>query len=338
LVSLVVPFYNEGEGVDGFFHALLPVLDQAAGAGARFEVVCVDDGSRDDTLARLLAVVQRDARVRIVELSRNFGKEAALTAGIEAAQGDAVVFLDADLQDPPDLIPTLIAAWRSGADVVLAHRSDRATDPFLKRWTAEGFYRLFNRLSPTPIPRDVGDFRLMNRASIDAVRRLHEHERFMKGLFAWVGFRTVTIDYRREPRTTGQSKFSGWGLWNFALTGITSFSTVPLRIWTYVGGLGAMVAVLYASFIVLRTLIFGVDVPGYASLLAVTLTLGSLQLISVGILGEYIGRIYMETKGRPQYIVRACHGLRGRQDGDGGGDPGPLSPGPLSPPGPGPDR
>jgi glycosyltransferase involved in cell wall biosynthesis len=302
LVSIVVPFYDESEGIEEFYKTISDIFAKAP--NYRFEVVCVDDGSRDDTLGKLVALVSRDSRFRVVELSRNFGKEAALSAGIDAARGDAVIPIDADLQDPPELILTLIDEWQKGAEVVLARRTDRSSDSFLKRKTAELFYRLHNCLSPVKIPANVGDYRLMNRASVEALKQLPERQRFMKGIFAWVGFRTTTVDYIRSPRAVGKTKFSGWKLWNFALEGITSFSTAPLRIWVYIGGIGALVTLLYAAFIILRTLVHGVDVPGYASLLVAVLFFGSLQLLSVGILGEYLGRIYMETKQRPTYIIR----------------------------------
>ncbi len=301
-ISIVAPFYNEGEVVEFFYNAISPILNQIP--DVTFEVVCVDDGSGDDTLEKLISLVGRDPRFHVVELSRNFGKEAALMAGIDIARGEAVIPIDADLQDPPELIPTLIAEWMNGADVVLARRTDRSSDSFLKRKSAEIFYRVNNRLSNIQIPENVGDFRLMNRASIEAIKQLPERQRFMKGLFAWVGFKTVTIDYTRNPRLLGATKFSGLRLWNFALEGITSFSTAPLKLWTYIGGVGALTALFYAAFIIMRTLIYGIDVPGYASLLVAILFIGSLQLISIGMLGEYLGRIYMETKQRPIYIIR----------------------------------
>jgi glycosyltransferase involved in cell wall biosynthesis len=302
LISIVAPFYNEGEGVV-FFHKEITNLFERL-PNLAFEVVCVDDGSTDDTLGKLLGVVDRDSRFRVIELSRNFGKEAALTAGIDSARGDAVIPIDADLQDPPELIPKMIEEWQRGAEVVLARRSNRMSDSLLKRKTAEMFYRFHNRLSHLQIPENVGDFRLMDRVVVDALKRLPERQRFMKGLFAWSGFKTVALDYARPLRAAGTTKFSGWKLWNFALEGITSFSTVPLKVWTYVGGVGAFLTFSYAAFIVLRTLIYGVDVPGYASLLVSVLFFGSLQLIGIGILGEYIGRIYMETKQRPIYLIR----------------------------------
>ena len=305
-MSLVVPFFNEDAGLAAFAAALLPCLD--ALTEYAWEVLCVDDGSADGTLAGLVALARRDARVRVIELSRNFGKEAAMTAGLDAARGDAVIPIDADLQDPPALIPGMLAAWEAGAEVVLARRSDRSSDGVAKRRTAAMFYRLHNTLSKTQIPENVGDFRLMDRVVVDALKRLPERQRFMKGLFAWVGFRTVTIDYVRAPRAGGDSKFSGMALWNFAMEGFTSFSTAPLKIWTYLGAASAIGTFGYALFIILHQLLYGNRVPGYASLLVAVLFFGSIQLVSIGLLGEYIGRIYLETKQRPTYLVRKTYG------------------------------
>jgi polyisoprenyl-phosphate glycosyltransferase len=315
LVTIVTPFYNEGPGVAGFFAELLPVLDAAS--GYRFEIVCIDDGSRDDTLARLTDARTRDPRVRILALTRNFGKEAALTAGLDHARGAAVIPIDADLQDPPQLIPLMLEHWRAGAEVVVAKRSDRASDSFVKRTTASLFYRLHNTVSELKIPENVGDFRLMDQQVVAALRQLPERHRFMKGLFAWVGFRTVLVEYKRAPRAAGESKFSGWRLWNFAMEGITSFSTVPLRIWTYIGMAIALLAFGYGGYIVLRTLLFGNPVPGYASLISVMLFTAGIQLIGIGVVGEYIGRIYDETKRRPVYLLRRGFG----SDPEAGQDP-----------------
>lgn len=306
-ISVVVPFYNEGVGVEHFYQEISAILNRLS--QYQFELVCVDDGSSDNTLVQLIELSKKDARVQVIEFSRNFGKEAALTAGIDFASGDAVIPIDADLQDPPELIGKMIALWNEGAEVVLAKRVDRSSDSALKRITASTFYRVHNFLSSeAAIPENVGDFRLMDRVVIDALKRLPERQRFMKGLFAWVGFKTVTLEYSRSARVAGETKFSGWRLWNFALEGITSFSLIPLKIWTYLGIVGAFFAFFYAVYIIIRTLIFGVDLPGYASLLVVSLFFGSLQLISLGILGEYIGRIYFESKQRPLYIVRKEHG------------------------------
>lgn len=306
LISMVIPMHNEARNIDALHAALTRVL--SAIPDCSYELVCVDDGSTDTTLSQLQMLAGRDPSVRVIELARNFGKEAALTAGIDHARGHAVIPYDADLQDPAELIPVLVEEWRKGFDVVLARRLDRSADSYFKRKTAELFYSLHNSISPLKIPHNVGDFRLMDRQVVDAVRQLPERQRFMKGIFAWAGFRTTAIDYKRAARTQGETKFSGWRLWNFALEGITSFSTAPLRIWLYLGTIGAITTFLYASFIIIRTLIYGADVPGYASLLVAVLFYGSLQLIGIGILGEYIGRIYMESKQRPNYIIRREHG------------------------------
>ncbi len=302
LLSLIVPCHNESESLPVFTAAVLQVLESIP--GTEWEIVFVDDGSRDDTLSQLIALAETDKRFRIVEFSRNFGKEAALTAGLDVARGEAVIPIDADLQDPPGLIPAMVEAWRAGAEVVLARRMDRSTDSLLKRQTAALFYKLHNALSKTRIPENVGDFRLMDRRVVEALRQLPERQRFMKGLFAWVGFRTVTIDYVRPSRAAGNTKFSGFALWNFALEGFTSFSTAPLRVWTYLGLAGAALALAYGALILLRTLIYRNPVAGYPSLFVAVTFFGSVQLISIGILGEYIGRIYVETKQRPAYIIR----------------------------------
>lgn len=302
-ICVVVPFYNEGRGVDTFHRALAPIL--AGLTGYEVDVVCVDDGSTDDTLDRLLEIAQENTHWRVIQLSRNFGKEAALTAGIDEARGDAVVVLDADLQDPPQLIHQMIFRWENGADVVLAHRSDRRCDSFLKRQTARWFYRLHNLASDIAIPPDVGDCRLMDRRVIEALQRLPERQRFMKGLFCWVGFRTEVIEHERQPRAVGRSKFNGWKLWNLALEGFTSFSTAPLRIWTYVGLACAVFTAAYGLYTLAKTLWWGVEVPGYASILLTILFFGSIQLISLGLIGEYLGRVYLESKQRPVYVVRS---------------------------------
>jgi glycosyltransferase involved in cell wall biosynthesis len=298
----VIPFYQEGKGVTAFHEAIAPVLN--ALTQVHFEIICVDDGSRDDTAARLAALARSDSRYVVLELSRNFGKEAALTAGLDQARGDAIIVLDADLQDPPELIPRMLRHWQHGAEVVLARRADRSCDGWLKRTTAHWFYRLHNAMADIEMPADVGDCRLMDRQVVDTLRSLPERQRFMKGLFCWVGFRTEIIDYERKPRAFGETKFAGWKLWNLAIEGITSFSTAPLRIWTYVGLIGASITTAYAGFILAAALFWGIDVPGYASILISVLLFGSMQLISLGLIGEYIGRIYIESKQRPVYIVR----------------------------------
>jgi glycosyltransferase involved in cell wall biosynthesis len=302
LISIVAPFYNEGEAVGVFYRRVVDVL--AAIPGLRFELVCVNDGSRDDTVDRLRKLVDADARVRVIDLSRNFGKEAALSAGLDAARGDAVIPMDADLQDPPELMPQMIQRWREGFEVVLARRVDRSTDSWAKRRSAALFYRLHGAIGEIRIPDNVGDYRLMDRRVVDALLQLPERCRFMKGMFAWVGFRTTTVDYARAGRSAGESKFSSWRLWNLALEGITGFSTVPLRVWTYLGLVIALLAFVYAVFIIARTLALGIDIPGYASLLVVVLFLGGIQMIGIGVIGEYVGRIYLEAKQRPVYVVR----------------------------------
>jgi polyisoprenyl-phosphate glycosyltransferase len=300
-LSVVCPIHNEEEALPAFFGELLPLL---AASGESHEIICINDGSRDASLAVLQRYRQQHPQIRVIDLSRNFGKEAALTCGIEHARGQAIVPIDADLQDPPELIIDMLKVWRQGFDVVLAQRTDRSTDGFLKRKTAEWFYRLHNRMAEPAIPPNVGDFRLLDRKVVEALKQLPERRRFMKGLFAWVGFRQATLPYARRSRTAGESKFSGWRLWNFALEGITSFSTAPLRVWTYLGLFIALLAFLFGLFIIGRTLFVGRDLPGYASLVTLVLFLGGVQLIGLGVLGEYIGRIFNETKGRPVYIVR----------------------------------
>jgi glycosyltransferase involved in cell wall biosynthesis len=310
LLSLVVPFYNEGEAVDAFFACVIPALEQIG--DVEFEILCVNDGSRDDTLEQLVAVAESDQRVRVIDLTRNFGKEAALSAAIDEARGDLIVPFDADLQDPPSVIASLVEKWREGYDVVLARRANRDSDTRLKKWTALFFYRMHNAVSELQIPENVGDFRLFTREVCEAIKRLPECRRFMKGLFAWVGFRTAVVEYARAPRVAGSSKFSGWKLWNFAVEGFTSFSTLPLRVWTYVGVGVAFFAMCRALYLILRTLIYGVDVPGYASLATAILLLGGIQLIGIGVLGEYVGRIYLESKKRPVYLIRRRYEQRSR--------------------------
>ena len=292
---------NEEKSLDSLFSRLIPVLESLS---LTFEIICINDGSTDATLQQLLVARQMDSRIRVLDLSRHFGKESALTCGIDHARGDAVIPIDADLQDPPEIIVEMIRLWRQDFDVVLAQRIDRSVDHILKRKSAEWFYRLHNAISEPTIPPNVGDFRLMDRKVIDALKQLPERQRFMKGLFAWVGFRQAVIPYVREARQTGESKFSGWRLWNFALEGITSFSTFPLRIWTYAGITLALFAFAFGGLIVVRTLLLGRDLPGYASLISVVLFIGGVQLIGLGVLGEYLGRIYNESKGRPIYLLR----------------------------------
>lgn len=300
-LSLVVPVFNEEESIGIFLDA---IRGELAGLGHHIEILFVNDGSRDRTVEKIQEQIPATdfADVRCVSLSRNFGKEAALTAGLEAARGDVVVPMDVDLQDPPALIKEFIAKWREGYDVVYGVRTAR-DEGSGKRATAALFYKFFNSLSPLKIPDNVGDYRLMDRRVVEALKKLPERNRFMKGLFAWVGFRSVGVPYARTQRAAGQTKWNYWKLWNFALDGITSFSTMPLRMWTYVGVMLAFLAFIYMAFIITKVLVSGIDVPGYASLVTVVLFLGGVQLVTLGVIGEYIGRLFVEAKCRPVYLI-----------------------------------
>jgi glycosyltransferase involved in cell wall biosynthesis len=300
LLSIIVAFYNEERTIDALFVELDHV---AAALPCRVEFVCVNDGSRDGTLEALRERLKHDLRIRIVDFARNFGKEAALTAGLAYARGNAVVVIDADLQDPPSLIPQFLEKWREGYDVVYGVRSTRASDTFLKRTTANAFYKLFNRVTDVKIPPGAGDFRLLDRRAVNALLELPERNRFMKGLFSWVGFRQTGIEFVREARVAGSTSWSYLRLFNFAIDGLTSFSIAPLRIASLVGVTASILGFIYAAFLTIRTIIFGVDVPGYASIMVVTMFLGGMQLICLGLIGEYLGRLYIEAKGRPLYIV-----------------------------------
>lgn len=308
-LSLVVPIYNEEEAVFLFVDRIKKIFSFAPRIS--LEYVFINDGSSDSTLDCLLALQQSNSTIRIIDLSRNFGKEAALTAGLRIATGQVVVPIDVDLQDPPELILEMIGKWKEGYDVVVGRRVKRDSDSLAKRITASWFYRIHNRIADTKIPENVGDFRLMDRAVVDALNELPESRRFMKGLFAWVGFKTACINYTRPERVAGVSKFNGWKLWNFALEGVTSFSTDPLRIWTYIGAFVALLSLIFAIFIIIRVLVHGVDAPGYASLMVAITFLGGLQLIGIGVIGEYLGRTYLESKRRPIYLVRHTYEPKG---------------------------
>lgn len=301
LLSIVVPVFNEADAIRTFYERVSGVVGGID--GLRFELVFVDDGSHDETLERLRELVLHDERVRVVVLSRNFGKEAALSAGLDDARGDAVIPMDVDLQDPPEVIVQMVEQWRAGHRVVLARRSDRSSDGLMKRASAGWFYRVHNRLADVPLPDNVGDYRLMDRQVVEVIRHLPESRRFMKGVFAWVGFKSAVVEYTRPQREVGTSRFTPWRLWNLALEGITSYSTAPLRVWTYIGSAIALLALVYAVVIVGQVLFVGVETPGYASLIVAILFLGGLQLIGLGVLGEYIGRTYLESKRRPLYVV-----------------------------------
>ena len=305
-LSIVAPMHDEAEVLGAFFER----IEAATGdLGVEVEIICVDDGSRDGTLAALLARAAADSKVKVVALARNFGKEAALTAGIDLASGDMVTPIDADLQDPPELIAEFIRRWEEGYDVVYGERADRSSDTAVKRGSAQLFYRVFNRMSHLPIPESAGDFRLMDRQVVEALKLLPERNRFMKGLFAWVGFRQVGVPYARPARAAGVSSMGYLRLFHFAIDGITSFSTAPLRVWTLLGLAGALLAVVAALALIIRTLMVGREVPGYASLMVVMLLGFAVQMIAFGVLGEYVGRLYQEVKGRPIYIVRAKVGF-----------------------------
>ncbi len=305
-LSIVVAAYNEEDVLDLFFARLEEVL---GGIGESYEIVCVNDGSRDRTAEILASASQRDARIKVINLARNFGKELALTAGLDHTSGRAVVPLDADLQDPPELISEFVRLWREGYDVVYAVRNARDTDSWLKRNTAAAFYAMLNRVSNVDIPKNAGDFRLMDRRVVEALKGLRERNRFMKGLFSWVGFRQTSVEYNRPRRAAGKTKFNYWKLWNFALDGITGYSTAPLRAATYFGLAFAVLAMLYGIILLVRTLMYGTDVPGYASTMVAVIFMGGIQLLVLGIIGEYLGRLYSEAKQRPLYIVDSALGF-----------------------------
>ena len=300
-LTLVIAAFNEAEALPLLHPRLAAALDAMPDIDGR--VLYVDDGSRDGTWDVLQQLAASDPRVALLRLARNFGKEPALTAGLDHVDTDAAIVLDADGQDPPELVPAFVAKWREGYDVVYGTRSRRDGESWFKRFTAAAFYRVMNRLSNIPVPPDTGDFRLVSRRVLDALRQTRERQRFMKGLFAWVGFRQVALAYERAPRIAGRSKFSYWRLWNLALEGITSFSTLPLRMATYIGVLTALVAFGWGSWIIARTLLWGDPVQGWPSLMTVVLFLGGIQLMALGIVGEYLGRTYIEVKQRPLYLV-----------------------------------
>jgi glycosyltransferase involved in cell wall biosynthesis len=299
-ISVVVPAYNEQEVLPEFHRRLTAVLDRLPFVK---DIIYINDGSRDDTLKVLDAIRGADPTVSVLDLSRNFGKEIALTAGLDHATGDAVIVIDADLQDPPELIPELIQHWQAGCDVVYAKRLGRLGESAIKRSTAYLFYRVMQGVGRVKIPEDTGDYRLLSRRAVEALRTLREQHRFMKGLFTWIGYRQHAVPYHRDGRFAGEPKWNYWKLWNLALEGITSFTTAPLRIATYIGLITAIGAFSYGGFIIVRTLLFGNPVAGYPSLLTAILFLGGVQLTATGVLGEYVGRIFNETKNRPLYFV-----------------------------------
>ncbi|WP_150137399.1 glycosyltransferase family 2 protein [Candidatus Enterovibrio altilux] len=300
IISIVCPCYNEQEVLHVFTDKIINILSMDT---FTYELLFVNDGSKDNTLIFLHELAVRNKNIRIINLSRNFGKEAALTAGLDHAKGEVVILIDVDLQDPPELIHDFLREWQKGYDVVVAKRINRSSDTLTKKITASLFYKFHNSISDVIIPDNVGDFRLITRRVVTAIQLLPENQRFMKGIFSWVGFKTSIIQYTRQPRAAGKSSFNGWRLWNFALEGITSFSTTPLRIWLYLGVFVSAITFIFGASIILKTLFLGVDIPGYASLLTIILFFGGIQLIGLGIMGEYIGRLYMESKRRPIYII-----------------------------------
>ena len=304
LLSVIVPVFNESAVLADFHRQMSAVMLET---GSDYELIYIDDGSSDNTVDRIAEIRKTDSHVALIELSRNFGKEIALSAGLDHARGDAVIIIDADLQDPPGLVHTFLEEWRNGYDVVYGRRTDRRGDSRAKIFTAKWFYRILNYLSDVEIPEDVGDFRLLSRRAVDALTSLPERHRYMKGLYAWIGYPQKSIPYVREPREAGDSKWSYWRLWNFALEGITSFSDVPLKVATYVGVLTSGVAFIYGLFLLVRTLVWGNPVPGYPSLIIVMLFLGGVQLICLGIIGEYLARTFQESKGRALYFVKGYH-------------------------------
>jgi glycosyltransferase involved in cell wall biosynthesis len=303
VLSLIVPVKDEEDAILPFVRRVTPVLD-ALGETDGWEILFVDDGSQDATLAAIYTANAADPRVRALSLSRNFGKEAALSAGLDNARGQTVVPIDVDLQDPPEVIGEMLAKWRQGFEVVYGVRRNRLSDSLPKRLTADLYYRAHNWLSMDKIPEHAGDFRLLDRKVVEVIKLMPERNRFMKGLFAWSGFRQTAVEYDRAERAVGETKFNYWKLWTLAIDGITSASTVPLRVWSYLGGAIAVLSLVYAAYVVVRTLLYGVDVAGYASMMVAILFFGGLQLLSLGILGEYVGRILVETKHRPIYVVR----------------------------------
>ena len=305
-VTLIVPVYNEEASIALYLDKLSPVIEEA-GSLARIDILFVNDGSRDRTERLILAEAAKRTDISLVNLSRNFGKEAALTAGLHHATGDAVIPLDVDLQDPPEVIVQMIRCWLDGAKIVNARRNRRDGDSWLKSRSAGAFYRLFNAMAERPIPRDVGDFRLMDREVVQAIRQLGERSRCNKALFSWVGFETEEVLYDRPARAAGETQWSYWKLTKLALDAIFSSTTIPLRIWTWVGMLMALVSLVYSLVVFVRTLAFGIDVPGYASTVILILIFGGMNLFALGIIGEYVGRIYTEVRQRPLYVVRSHH-------------------------------
>ncbi len=303
-LSIVVPVYNEQAAIRPFLQEMETALDKL---DARVEYVFIDDGSTDATVLEVQACMSDGPQIQLLVLSRNFGKDAALAAGLAHARGRAAIPIDVDLQDSPAVIPEMVQKWRDGAKIVNARRADRTTDSWFKRVSAQLYYKLFNAVADHPIPENVGDFRLIDRQVIDILNTMSEKARFNKDLFSWVGFDSAEVTFERQPRHHGSTKWSFWKLWNFGLDGLFGASTAPLRLWSYLGFCFAMASFIYAGYVLARTMIFGVDTPGYASTIVIILFFGGLNMLSVGILGEYVGRIYREVRDRPLYIVQRTH-------------------------------
>lgn len=307
-ISVVVPIYREAESVEPLCRRLVAVMERVAHS---FEVLFVDDGSGDDTLQAIRAQNARDPRIKAVSFSRNFGKEIAIAAGLDHARGQAVVIMDADLQHPPETIPDFVAKWREGYVMVYGQRTDRSGESRTKRGFTHAFYRLFARFGETELPEGAGDFRLIDRKGVEVLRSLGERARFSKGLYAWIGFPSVGVPFVVEDRQFGATKWSFRKLFRFAFDGITSFSTVPLRVWTYLGGVISLLSIGAAIYFAIRTFLFGSDVPGYPSLIVSLMFFSGIQLMSLGMIGEYVGRIFAEVKRRPLYVVAETIGPQG---------------------------
>lgn len=312
-ISLVVPMFNESAVINKFFEAVIPILERVT---TDYEIVCINDGSVDETWSLILEKATKDSSIKGICLSRNFGKEIALTAGLDHATGDGVIPIDCDLQDPPELIIDLVSKWREGFDIVLAKRVNREKDTALKRASSSAFYFLLDRLSETPIPKNVGDFRLIDRRAVEYLKSYPERTRFMKGIFASLGFRETTVEYSRPERAAGNTKWSYLKLYHLAVEGITSFTSFPLKIWSYLGGFISLFAFVYGIFLIIRTLIYGISTPGYASLMVVMLFMSGLILLSLGVIGEYLSRIFVEVKNRPLYMIMDEIGINGSKNGN----------------------
>jgi len=306
LISLIAPMYNEEEVITIFFDAIENILSSKK---INYEIICINDGSTDNTFTILQEQASKNSCIKVVNLSRNYGKEIALTAGLDFAQGDAVIPIDCDLQDPPEVILRMVEKWHEGYEMVLGKRIDRSSDSFIKRWTSNMFYKIIDKISDIHIPENVGDFRLLDRKVLEAIKMYPERSRFMKGIFASLGFKQYVIEYVRPERIAGTTKWNYWNLYKLAIEGIISFTSFPLKIWSYVGATTAISAFGYGIYLIIKTLFMGIDTPGYASLMVVTLFIGGLILLCLGVIGEYIARIFIEVKQRPLYLVTETIGL-----------------------------